>query len=160
MVLIESLEIAAPIERCFDLARSVDVHVASSEPLDGSAEAERTSGLSELGDETTWSAKFFGVRFRVTTRIVELDRPNSFREVLIHGLPKKFEHEYTFERLETGATRMTDQFEVESRFWLLGKLVDTLYLRPKMASALAHRAAFIKSVAESPEWKRYLGASP
>ena len=151
----ESLLIVAPIERCFDLTRSVDLHVASGAPLDGRAEDGLTSGLSGLNDETTWSARFFGIRFRVTTRVVAIDRPHSFQERIVTGLPKRFGHDYTFEATGDG-TRLTDRFTVESRFGPVGALVDRLYLRPKMEEALKHRLNFIKRIAESDEWKRYL----
>jgi hypothetical protein len=151
----ETVEINAPMERCFDLARSVDVHVASSVPLNGRAEAGRTIGPSELNDETTWSARFFGIRFRVTTRTLICDRPRVFHEKIVSGLPRRFEHHYSFESIGE-RSRMTDRFTVESRFGFVGALVDRLYLGPKMAKALQHRCAFLKHLAESKEWKKYL----
>ncbi len=50
MPLIElSTGIRAPIERVFDLARSIDAHVASTGQTRERAVAGRTSGLIELG---------------------------------------------------------------------------------------------------------------
>lgn len=156
MTLTETVEMAAPIDRCFDLARSVDLHVDSAGPLDGRAEAGRTSGLSGLNDETTWSARFFGIRFRVTTRTLICDRPTLYHEKIVSGLPRRFEHHYTFEMMGDDRTRMTDRFIVESRFWPIGALVDRFYLALKMTAALRHRLEMIKRVAETDEWKRYL----
>ncbi|MGI8847734.1 MAG: hypothetical protein ACR2GX_05650 [Candidatus Dormibacteria bacterium] len=63
--------IEAPIERCFDLARSVDLHTQSSH-VPERAVAGKTSGLLELGDEVTWEARHFWKLQRLTSRIVEL----------------------------------------------------------------------------------------
>ena len=48
--------IEAPQECCFDLARSVDLHAAGAAGIAGRATAGRTSGLSGMGDRTTWTA--------------------------------------------------------------------------------------------------------
>lgn len=156
--LVERQEIAAPIERCFDLARSIDFHVASSTPIDARAIAGRTTGLSELGDETTWSARYFGLRFRITTRIVALNRPHFFREDLISGLPKRFEHFYTFQPITTYRTLVTDEFTFESPFGYMGALVDRFILRPKLTRVLTHRCIGIKEVAESDNWQSYFAS--
>jgi hypothetical protein len=46
--------IAAPAGRCFDLARSVDAHVRSTEASGERAVGGRTGGLLAPGDEVTW----------------------------------------------------------------------------------------------------------
>jgi|SRR5215470_17017833 len=49
--------IAAPPERCFDLARSVELHTRSTSSTGERVIAGRTSGLLELNDEATWEAR-------------------------------------------------------------------------------------------------------
>ena len=46
--------IKAPAERCFDLARSIDLHMASTSGTGEQAIAGITSGLIGLGQEVTW----------------------------------------------------------------------------------------------------------
>lgn len=55
--------IRAPIERCFDLARSVEVHLAGNIHYGEAAMATAgvTSGLIGLGEHVTWRAKHFGI---------------------------------------------------------------------------------------------------
>ena len=72
--------IAAPRERCFDLARSVDVHLRSAAATAERAVAGRTAGLLELHEETTREATHFGLRMRLTSRITAFHRPFRFRE--------------------------------------------------------------------------------
>src|ERR1051325_6618310 len=57
--------IRAPIELCFDLSRSVDVHMASTGHTGERAVAGVTSGMMNLDDEGTWGARHFGVRNRL-----------------------------------------------------------------------------------------------
>ena len=53
--------IAAPPGRCFDLARSIDLHLESAAATSEKVVAGRTSGLIEMGEEVTWPAKRFGL---------------------------------------------------------------------------------------------------
>ena len=57
-------QISGPVERCFDLARSVDAHLASTAATQERGVAGKMHGLLELGDEITWEGKHFGVRRR------------------------------------------------------------------------------------------------
>jgi ligand-binding SRPBCC domain-containing protein len=148
--------ILAPAERCFDLARSVDLHAASASVIQGKALAGRTSGLSALGDRTTWSARFFGMRFSLTTRITAFDRPRSFSDVICAGLFTHFGHVYTFQPTGVGRTLMTDEFSFQSPFGILGAAFDTLILRRRMRTVMDSRARCVKRVAESEEWRTYL----
>lgn len=150
------VSINAPKQRCFDLARSVDVHTLTARTISGKAVAGRVSGLSALGDWTTWSARFFGVRFRLTTEITALNAPNSFSDTLRSGLFTHFGHVYTFEDIGGGQTRFTDTFSFQSPFGLLGTFVDCIVLRGRMKVVDEARADDIKSLAESEEWKKYL----
>src|SRR5215218_8887243 len=52
-----STYIAAPRERVFDLARSIDVHQRSLEHTRERAVGGRTSGLIGLGETVTWRAR-------------------------------------------------------------------------------------------------------
>ena len=51
--------IDAPIERVFDLARSIDLHRDSMKETDERAVAGKTSGLIELGETVTWGSDTF-----------------------------------------------------------------------------------------------------
>ena len=149
-------EVLAPRERCFDLVRSVDFHTDSSRIIAGKAVAHRVSGLSELGDRTTWSARFFGVRFRLTTEIRQYERPHSFSDVMCAGLFRHFGHVYTFESRDEERTLMTDDFSFESPFGVLGAAFDALVLRYRMHAIALSRSLYIKRVAESDAWRNYL----
>ncbi len=58
----ETTLIEAPIRRCFDLSRSVEVHLLSNIHSGEQALAVGgiTSGLAGLAEQVTWRAKHFG----------------------------------------------------------------------------------------------------
>ncbi len=59
-------EIKAPIEICFDLARSIDLHKLSTKHTHEEAVAGITSGLIGLGETVTWRAKHFTLSTKIT----------------------------------------------------------------------------------------------
>ena len=61
--------IEAPVERCFDLARDVDLHRRSLARTGERAVGGVTTGLLGPGDTVTWEGRHFGVRQRLTARI-------------------------------------------------------------------------------------------
>ncbi len=61
--------IAAPRERVFDLARSIDAHQKSTGRTRERAIAGVTTGLIGLNEEVTWEAFHFGIKsFRLPGR--------------------------------------------------------------------------------------------
>ena len=96
MIIELSTHINAPLERCFDLARSIDLHIISTKQTGEQAIAGRTSGLIELGETVTWRAKHFGVWQTLTSKITHFDHPNSFTDEMVEGAFKSFRHEHLF----------------------------------------------------------------
>lgn len=141
------LFIRAPIEVCFDLARSIDIHAESTSQTRERAVGGRTSGLIELGESVTWEAVHLGVKQRLTAKITELERPHYFVDEMVKGAFKGFKHTHRFEPRDQG-TLMTDMFDYESPLGLLGKLADRLFLEEYMRAFLVKRNGYIKQVAE------------
>src|SRR5215510_9546430 len=125
--------IAAPRERCFDLARSVELHTQSTIGTGGVAIRGRTGGLLELGDEVTWRARHFRVWQTLTSRITAYDRPRYFWDSMVRGPFARLDHEHHFAVDDQGGTVMRDVFDFAAPFGLLGRvagrLVLTEYLR-------------------------------
>src|ERR1700740_3220519 len=102
MVTIDELTaIRAPIERCFDLARSVEVHLDGNVHYGESALATAgiRSGLIELGQRVTWRAKHFGIWHELTTQITVMKRPAHFQDVMIQGIFRFMHHDHFFRAL-------------------------------------------------------------
>jgi ligand-binding SRPBCC domain-containing protein len=152
---IESL-VNAPIERVFDLARSVDAHVASVPGTDEQAIAGKTKGLMELGDEVTWRARHFGVMQELTSRITMYDRPRHFRDSMVKGAFKRFDHDHFFESQGETKTLCRDVFDFEAPLGPLGKIADRLLLDRYMRHFLDQRIRLLKELAEGTDYERFL----
>ncbi len=147
--------IHAPPERCFDLSRCIDVHVTSMRQTGERAVGATTSGLLGLGDEVTWSARHFGVRQTLTSRITAFDRPHHFRDSMMRGAFRRFDHDHFFAARGEG-TEMRDVFDFESPLGPLGRLADALVLERYMRLLLERRNEEIRRIAESDAWRGVL----
>jgi ligand-binding SRPBCC domain-containing protein len=144
---LETLIAAAP-EKCFDLARDVDLHQRSTAASGEKAVAGVTSGLMGLGDEVTWEATHVGIRQRLTSKITEFDRPNRFVDEMVRGAFARFHHTHDFLRRDA-STLMVDVFDYTAPLGPLGHLADILFLEGYMTRLLKQRNAYLKSVAEA-----------
>jgi len=139
--------IAAPAVTCFDLSRSIDLHMQSMVHTGETAIGGTTSGLINLGETVTWSARHFGIRFRMTSKITSYEYPIYFVDEMIKGPFKRLHHIHKFEQ-NSGYTIMTDTFDYASPGGILGSIVDALFLKKYMTRFLEHRNRVIKDVAE------------
>jgi ligand-binding SRPBCC domain-containing protein len=147
--------IAAPPERVFDLARSIDAHQQSAEDTHERAIAGVTQGLIGMGDEVTWEARHFGIKQKLTVRITEFERPLRFQDVMVSGAFNSMKHDHEFIAQPPG-TLMVDRFEFASPFGILGRIVDRAFLASYMRRFLERRNQILKTLAESEEWKKYV----
>ena len=150
--------INAPLARCFDLARSVEVHLAGNVHCGESAVATAgvTSGLVSKGQRVTWRARHFGVWQNLTSEITAMDPPAYFQDRMIKGPFRAMEHDHYFRELPGGETEMKDVFRVTAPIPLLGRLVELAFLESYMRKLLDERNDAIKSIAESADWLSYL----
>lgn len=154
----ETTRILAPLERCFDLARSIEVHLAGNIHFGEQALVSGgvNSGLIGLSQSVTWRAKHFGMWQTLTSAITKMKRPVYFQDSMVRGPFRFMRHDHHFQFLSAGETMMTDVFCFASPLGPLGILVDWLVLRHYMRSLLRERNLVVKQIAESSEWQRYL----
>jgi ligand-binding SRPBCC domain-containing protein len=157
--------IRAPVERCFDLARSVEVHVAGNVHSGEAAVALAgtgagvTSGLISMAQRVTWRAKHFGVWHNLTSEITAMDRPAYFQDTMTQGIFRFMRHDHFFRPLSPDETEMKDVFCFAAPLPVLGRLAEIAFLRRYMHALLRERNAVLKEIAESSEWQRYLPSS-
>src|SRR3989441_7405591 len=84
--------INAPIERCFDLSLSVDLHRHSVAHTHERPVAGVTSGMMKLGDTVTWEAVHFGIKQHLTSKITAYERPYRFTDEMVQGAFQKITH--------------------------------------------------------------------
>jgi ligand-binding SRPBCC domain-containing protein len=139
--------ISAPPAVCFDLARSVEAHLASTADTGEQAVGGKTSGLLELGDEVTWQARHLGVMQRLSSRITQFQPPTFFQDRMTKGPFRSFQYDHHFEPHE-GGTLMTDVLSFAAPLGPLGWLAERLLLASHLRRFLVGRAAALKQMAE------------
>ena len=150
----ETTLIQAPIERCFYLSLSIDLHQASTAHTRERAIAGKTSGVIGAGERVTWQAQHFGFRLRHTSEITAYEAPTFFEDAMTEGAFRSFRHKHFFAH-SNGMTRMEDQLEFAAPLPLLGRLAEMLVLRRYFQDFLKARNNYIKQVAESEKWREY-----
>ena len=148
--------IAAPLERVFNLSRSVSLHKISMEHVGEEAVAGTISGLINIDDTVTWKGKhLFKTRF-FTSKITEMKPFEKFTDKMIKGDFKSFEHQHFFKAADNG-TIVIDIINYETPYGWLGKLVNKLYLNSYLEKLINHRNNVIKEYAVSEKGKALLG---
>ncbi|MCE3281485.1 MAG: hypothetical protein K0Q66_222 [Chitinophagaceae bacterium] len=140
--------INAPIEKVFDLARSIDLHQESMAHTGEKAVAGRLSGLIEENETVTWEARHFFRKRRLSSRIVSMQIPTYFRDEMIEGDFSSIEHDHFFREV-TGGTEMKDVFRYEAPYGIFGKLASRLFLTAYLKKLIRERNGIIKTQAES-----------
>lgn len=147
--------IDAPMERVFDLARSIDAHMLSTDGTEERAIAGRTSGLIELGESVTWEARHFGIKQQLTVKIVAFDRPHLFGDEMVRGAFSRMRHTHRFTECK-GGTLMSDEFFFTAPLGILGRIAEALFLTRYMRNFLNKRSLCLKQLAESDDWQKFV----
>ena len=137
--------VAAPVEICFDLCLNVRMHEAAGH---GRAVAGVTKGQMGFGDTVTWEAVHFGVRQRLTSKIVAYERPHMFVDEMQRGAFARWRHIHHFSTSD-GGTRMIDDVDYASPLGLCGRIADALFLENYMTRFLLRHNAQFKRMAEA-----------
>ncbi|UJP10035.1 SRPBCC family protein [Microbacterium sp. KUDC0406] len=128
---------AAPAE-VFDLSLDVGLHVSSQSAHDERVADGPASGMLAEGDRITWSARHFGVRFRMTSLVYDVNRPHRFRDRQVRGPFAEFQHTHEFTAID-GGTLMRDEIVFRSPFWIVGRVVDALVMRRHLIRVITER---------------------
>jgi ligand-binding SRPBCC domain-containing protein len=154
IIRVETL-IDASREKCFDLARDTAIHEKTTSSSKEQVVSLKRNGQEilgqstqlELGDEVTFQATHFGIKQRLTSKIVTYDRPVEFTDAMQRGAFRSLHHIHQFEQVENG-TRMVDILEFQSPAWFIGWLVDNLVLARYMRRFIEERGRALKAIAE------------
>ena len=144
--------IAAPIERVFDLSRSINLHQLSTASTNEKAIDGVMTGLINKGETVTWQAKHLFKTRLFTSKITEMESPGFFIDEMVKGDFKSFHHEHHFKATENG-TIMIDLADFETPYGIIGKIANRIFLRSYIEKFLIKRNAVIKDYAETEKWK-------
>lgn len=147
--------IAAPIERVFDLSRSINLHQISTASTNEKAIDGVMSGLINRGETVTWQAKHLFKTRQFTSKISDMKAPEFFIDEMTKGDFKSFRHEHHFKAAQNG-TILIDLLEFETPYGVAGKIANSLFLKNYLEKMLIRRNAVIKDYAETQKWKTIL----
>jgi len=134
-------------EVVFDFTRDVQLHTQTTRRT-GERIVRADQNRLELNDEVTFEAVHFGVRQRLTARIVEYDPPHWFVDEMVSGAFQALRHEHEF-RSVRGGTLMIDTLRFTAPFGTVGSLAGRFVLRPYMLRFLLSRNASLKRALEA-----------
>lgn len=152
-------KIKAPIERCFDLSRSIDLHVITASNSKEKAISGTTTGLIEKDQYVEWKAKHFGIWLKMTVKITEFEKTKYFVDEQMKGQFKFMRHVHSFKSIlenNQDHTLMIDTFEFKSPYWIIGSFVDKYILKQYFTNFIKERNNIIKLYAETDKWKEVL----
>ncbi|HVI46315.1 MAG TPA: SRPBCC family protein [Chitinophaga sp.] len=144
--------IHAPLERVFDLSRSVTLHKRSMEHLQEEVIKGRTNGLISYNETVTWRAKHLGKLRELTTKITAMQSPAFFSHEMTEGDFTHMKHEHHFKEIDNG-TVMIDIMDFGTPYGWLGRFFERIYLVKYMTRLLQLRNGTIKDYAESEKWR-------
>jgi ligand-binding SRPBCC domain-containing protein len=140
--------IQAPIDFVFDASRNIDIHQVTALQSNEKAIAGKVKGLLELNETLTWRAKHFGIYQNLTVKMLKLEKPYLFEDIMTKGAFTSMSHIHQFKEMEQGVTRMSDTFTYVSPFGVLGRIVDYLFLDEYMTNFLYQRNLILKEYCE------------
>ncbi len=148
MVTIRSeIVINVPIEVCFDCARDLVVHTEAEKHRGERIVGSKKCGLLEPGEQVTFEAVHFGIRQRLTSKIVQMERPSIFVDEMQKGAFKSLRHTHYFEEIGAG-TLMIDTLEFAAPLAILGRFAELAVLRSYMQHFLEDHQRNFKKIVE------------
>jgi ligand-binding SRPBCC domain-containing protein len=150
--------VKAPIELCFDLCRSIDLHTISVKHTHEKAVGGVTHGLMGPNEKVLWQATHLGFRQTLETQVTKFTRPFFFSDEMVSGIFNTMIHDHFFYSMNRD-TMMVDHFYFESPCGILGEVADFLFLKRYLTRLLEHRNETIKHYAESDKWKEIIPVS-
>jgi len=147
--------VAAPIERVFDLSRSINLHQISTASSNEKAIDGVMAGLINKDETVTWQAKHLFKTRLFTSKITEMKSPNFFIDEMVKGDFTSFNHEHHFKAAKNG-TIMIDIINFETPYGKIGKIANAIFLKSYLQKFLIKRNEVIKEYAETQKWKTIL----
>ena len=147
--------IAAPVERVFDLSRSIKMHKFSMDRFKEEMVNGPMNDLVEVGDEMTWKARHLLKTRILKSKVTLVKKYECFVDEQVSGDFKMMKHEHHFKPVDNGVI-MIDLFQFETPYGPMGKWFNQAYLSRYMKKLLEQRNLHIKKYAESDQWKKIL----
>ncbi len=140
-------KIEAPIETVFNLSRDIDFHMESASRTKEVAISGKTKGLISLDETVTWRGKHFGCYLKHTSKIIKMQEPREFTDLMTKGHFTYFCHDHFFEE-HNGLTIMKDILRYKTPYGIFGRIFNSLFLKNHLTEFLEKRNHAIKMKAQ------------
>ena len=147
--------IAAPVDRVFNLSRSINLHQISTADTNEKAINGVTNGLINKNETVTWQARHLFRTRLFTSKVTAMQAPNFFIDEMMKGDFKSFYHEHHFKAVANG-TIMIDMINFETPYAIIGKNANLFILTNYIEKFLKKRNEVIRDYAETQKWKAIL----
>jgi ligand-binding SRPBCC domain-containing protein len=146
--------IHAPIEICFDLARSIELN---SSPSPENLPQKTKKGVWEVGHRIHRVSYYFGIKYLSESELKRCTKPYFYSDEMKVGPFRTFVHDHFFYEFPD-ETVMVDNVYFQSPWGFLGETADTLLLKKYIMRILSKRNKTIKRYAESDRWQSLIDA--
>lgn len=144
--------IKAPVERVFDLCRSMEMLKVYLRDQGAQLLAGKVNGLLAPNDVFTLKGKHYKRDRFFRLKIKEVNPHTHLASEIVAGDLKYFDHGIFFKQAENG-TIIIDKINFKSKFGIVSNLIDQYYIKPKFEKMIAGRNDLISKYAESGKWK-------
>jgi len=153
-VLRNEITVMAPLERCFLLSTNIEI-VAQTLKMEPTM--ARPSAFVQCGARVQWHGWHLGFPQFHESLIEPFVPPVYFRDSMVAGRFATYEHDHHFTGLDNGCVRLSDEVRFRMPLGWLGELIGKWVMVPHIYKLLRRRFALLKYLAESEEWREYLG---
>jgi len=150
--------IKAPVERCFDLTRSIDFHKLSIHPVKEESVAGCTSGLIGPNQHALMQSKLWGIRFSTELKITKFNPPFFLSYEIADSNFHSAAHDYYFYDISE-ETVMVNHFYYKPKWGFIGELINILFLEKYITRIISKRNDLLREYAETEKWRKILPAT-
>ncbi len=147
--------IKAPIQRCFDLARSIDFHKISISAVKEESIAGITTGLIGHNQRALMQSQLWGRYFTTELKIAKFTPPYFLSYEIVDSTFQSIVHDYYFYDISE-ETVMVNHFYYRPRWGLIGDIVNFLFLQNYLTRTITKRNDLLRDYAETEKWKDIL----
>lgn len=135
-------------DRAFAAGLDIDLHLRSMAKSGERAVGGVTSGRIGPGETVTWSARHFGLPWRMTSKITAYRPPARFVDEQVRGPFRHWRHEHLFEA-DGATTVMRDVIDFSAPAGPLGHVIAVGVLCPYLKNLISARNAELKAALEA-----------
>ncbi len=147
--------IKAPIQHCFDLARSIDFHKLSAGPIKEESVAGCMTGLIGYNQHALMKSELWGLQFCTEIKIVKFNPPFFLSYEITDSRFISVFHDYYFYDISE-ETVMINHFYYQTKWGLPGELFRFLFLEKFLSRMITKRNDLLREYAETEKWKDIL----